>query len=511
MTGSTSAGTSWREGSLLPDNRPHTLESLHARMDPAWPCLVDAGRTWTRGEIARHAAALADRWRSTVVPGAVVAIALGNGVAHLIAREAAWRLGAVAAPLDPALPTGTSTALLARLRPCLIAGAEDEARMLTGDLVPVEDRWSPRPPDAPCLILITSGSSGRPKAVRLSQDNLCSQQSAYAALWPDAGPLDRLASYLPWHHSFGGLAECLWAQCRGMVIHVVPGGGHDHDLFLDFVHQIQPTRFLSVPRLHRVLCASGRLRTLTSLRWAFTAGAPLANSEAEAYARAGIALCEGWGLTEASPSCCITRPGAPRQPGLVGPPIPGTSVGIRADGHILICGPNVMLDYLDDPAATAAVLRGGVLDSGDHGTWSDAGLILRGRGDQRLSLENGEKIAADTIEARLTTIPGIRHALAFVHLGRLTAWLDSSLSIDALAEALHHANSATPIPWQRLRQAWCKNRPWSVQDGELTPTHKVARTVLAARDPADVTGWTEVLPSGPEQAASAAGAAKAGS
>src|SRR5690606_23182768 len=116
--------------------------------------------------------------------------------------------------------------------------------------------WAGGPED-PCLILWTSGSGGRPRGVVLSQDNLCSQQAAYAQLWPEVGPGDRLAGYLPWHHSFGALAERLWILSRGACFHVIPGHGRDHEAFLEALRRVRPTLFCSVPKLHGIAVAAG--------------------------------------------------------------------------------------------------------------------------------------------------------------------------------------------------------------------------------------------------------------
>ncbi|MBL0127984.1 MAG: acyl--CoA ligase [Flavobacteriales bacterium] len=81
-------------------------------------------------------------------------------------------------------------------------------------------------PDALCLNMYTSGTMGTPKCVQLSHRNILSQQAALAMLW-DLGPDDRFLSYLPWHHSFGGIFELFTALRTGATMYLESGYGKD--------------------------------------------------------------------------------------------------------------------------------------------------------------------------------------------------------------------------------------------------------------------------------------------
>ena len=315
----------------------------------------------------------------------------------------------------------------------------------------------------------------------LTQRNLCSQQAAFALLWPDLGPGDRLAGFLPWHHSFGGLAECLLSLVRGACLTVVPGGGRDHQCFSRTVREVRPTIFQSVPKMHRLAIQSAALDA-TCLRWAFTAGAPLGEAEEAWFAHAGIRVCEGWGLTESSPSATITPLGEPRVPGCVGRPIPGVSVGIREDGHILVAGPGVMAGYDGDDEATARVIGsdpgvGRWLDSGDLGRWSEAGLVLRGRTDHTIKLANGEKVELAAIARRLEAQPGVAGAVVFT---RDQVCLEAVLAPAAgahaaeLALAVAASNAGEPLLWRRVRRAWRLLESPRVDNGLMTASMKLA-------------------------------------
>jgi long-subunit acyl-CoA synthetase (AMP-forming) len=489
----------WRHGEDLPADRPTTLAGLcAAAAERAAQAVVlrDAGREWTWPDLARGAGRLARAWQHQVPAGAVIALSLANGAAHLLVELAAWQLGAVAAPLWTGLPQTARSAVLARLRPVLVIADDGPGpHVSAAEVLAVADRpgatagWRAVTPDHPALILATSGSTGEPRLVVLSHDNLCSQQAAFAMLWPEVGPGDRLASYLPWHHSFGALAERLWSLCRGARLTVVPGGGRDQAAFLATVQAVRPTRFLSVPKLHQLAQAHGVL-DLQALRWAFTAGAPPDPAIAAWYAQRGIPLIEGWGLTETSPSATITR-GEPRRtgfvgshhPGLVGLPIPGVAVGVAEDGRIWVAGPGVMRGYADGPAGVVCDPPGPRrIDSGDLGRWTAEGLVLVGRADRMIKLANGEKADLGAIERFLEGQPGVRCAAVALAEGRLCAVLvpGDGHAADACRQAWRAWNRAAPAPWLRLHHADWIARPATPASGLLTASHKTARSAVLA-------------------------------
>jgi long-subunit acyl-CoA synthetase (AMP-forming) len=492
--GDPAADVSWRAGAPLPANRPRRLPDLIAsclERFPNAPVLCDRGTQATWRELDAWSGTLAGVLASALPTAGRLVIMLPNGLPHLLAELAAWRLAALAVPIFAGFGAARIAGLIHALEPAvvvaddpaLMALAPRTARILSSADVLAKAQGGGAPAmrpvhaDTPCLVQFTSGSTGTPRGVVLTHDNLCSQQAAFALLWPEIGPGDRLASYLPWHHSFGGLAERLWALCRGALLTVVPGGGRERGVLLDTIRAVRPTVFMSVPKVH-ALAAAERLFAPGDLRWAFTAGAPLPAELDRWYAERGIPVYEGWGLTETSPSCTITPPGARRRPGVVGQPIPGVEVGVRrGDGRILVRGPNVMAGYF---RCATPCLADGVLDSGDLGRWTEDGLLLTGRADHQLKLGNGEKVSAAHLEAELHAQPGVLHAVVASE-PELIAVIEpaAGAGMEEALRAVLAVNAAQPIPYQRMTAAYLAAAPMTVENGQLTASLKVSRgTVL---------------------------------
>jgi len=179
----------------------------------------------------------------------------------------------------------------------------------------------------------------------------------------------------------------------------------------------------------------------------------------------------------------ITAPSSRRIPGIVGTPIPGVRVGVAADQRVFVAGPGVMLGYVGDPAATAAIRlpcadgSGWMLDSGDLGEWTADGLRLIGRADQVIKLSNGEKVVLSVLVDHLECGPAIRHAVVLVHDQHLTALVhavDDQTDATILAEVAQ-INHAIAEPYARITVVHRLTLPVSCENGYLTPSHKVAR------------------------------------
>lgn len=275
-------------------------------------------------------------------------------------------------------------------------------------------------PDELAVIMFTSGTTNFPKGVMLTHSNILSQQAALRALWkPQPGM--RFLSYLPWHHSFGGLFERFFALSTGGCITLDDSLGRNIELMLKNLKEVRPHAFFSVPKIYAELLS----RILTSpehekeffhpdLRFVFTAAAPLPLNVSDVFKARGVPVLEGWGLTETSPCCTLTSMSLERQPGVVGSPIPGVAVKIADDGEILVKGPNVMRGYFDRPDLTAAAFDDGWFKTGDVGELTPGGVKIVSRKDRIFKLGNGEKVFPTPIEDSLSaTCRYVKHAYIF--------------------------------------------------------------------------------------------------
>ena len=361
-------------------------------------------------------------------------------------------------------------------------------------------------PDEPCLMMYTSGTSGIQKGVRLSHDNILSQQRALAALW-NITPEDRLLSYLPWHHSFGGIFEKYTALYNGATLVLDDSFGKDFDLLLKNWKEVRPTVFFSVPKIYQQLVDHVRLHPADDERifhkeisFLFTAAASLPSNLSEFFAARKIPVLEGWGLTETSPCCTVTDIEEPRSvPGMVGYPLPGVKIKLAKDGEILVQGPNVMSGYHDSPQATAEVLPGdGWFRTGDLGAFVGAGLRLVTRKDRVFKMLNAEKIVPTELENLLAgRNKYIRHILVAGDGKSFLAALiypnfflieeefggDLQRAEEAVKESLRRTivefNEEHPVKYERLQAFAVVSKELSIEDHELTPSLKVrVRNVL---------------------------------
>ena len=271
------------------------------------------------------------------------------------------------------------------------------------------------------LMMYTSGTMSFPKGVQLSHGNILSQQEALDAIWtiPKGG---KVLSFLPWHHSFGGIFEKYFALYSGTAIILDDSRGKDIDLLLSNWEQTSPNYFFSVPKIFFEVVtrtfSDPRLEKIVfhkELKFVFTAGAPLAANISEVFAQKNIPIFEGWGLTETSPSCTVTDGVSERIPGIVGGPIPGVKIKLDEDNEILIQGPNVMSGYFKNPTANAkAFTEDGWFRTGDLGEFVEGKVKILSRKDRIFKLSNAEKINPTAVEGELLgRCKLLKHVLVF--------------------------------------------------------------------------------------------------
>jgi long-subunit acyl-CoA synthetase (AMP-forming) len=260
-------------------------------------------------------------------------------------------------------------------------------------------------PDSICLNMYTSGTMGTPKCVQLSHKNILSQQAAMKALW-DLDENDRFLSYLPWHHSFGGIFEKFGALCNGAVMSLESSYGKDANMIFENWELVKPTVFFSIPKIYKDLVSLAKkdkqaedLLFHSGLKFIFTAAAPLPEALSDEFERREIPVIEGWGLTETSPCCTITDPNSKREKGVVGKPIPGISIRLGEEDEIQVKGPNIMKEYYHNDEANAKIFtKDGWFKTGDVGKIVESGVKLISRKDRIFKLLNGEKVIPVELE-----------------------------------------------------------------------------------------------------------------
>lgn len=247
-------------------------------------------------------------------------------------------------------------------------------------------------------LLFTSGSSGRPKIVRLGHEALVAAAAAHARAMPWRDD-DRWLLCLPLAH-VGGLSivtRCLYAR-RPVVLGPTR---FDPAVVHDALTRHRATLVSLVPTMLARLTdrpAPG------SLRAALLGGASAAPSLVARARAAGWPVLPTYGMSETCAQVCTQRLGHERETG-VGPPIPGVQVRIE-EGHVEVRSPTLMLGYLDDPSP----IRDGWYRTGDVGLLDEEGhLHVRGRADDTL-ITGGENVDPSEVEAALLTHPRIEEA-----------------------------------------------------------------------------------------------------
>ncbi len=424
--------------------------------------------------------------------------------------------------------------------------------------LPAARHW----PDPPALagsdlasLIYTSGTTGEPKGVMLSHRNFMFQVNAVRPLFPIT-ERDVCMSFLPLSHVFERTVDYVFFD-RGAQINYV----ESIERVPAQLTEIRPTIMVSVPRLYersyikiiskvqqeggakrrlfewalrvgrevrsaewrgqrasafaRGQFAVARARIFSKvldrlggrLRFSISGGAPLAREVAEFFDIVGLPILQGYGLTESAPVIGVNRLDANRL-GSVGKIVPGIEARIAPDGEILARGPNIMLGYWNQPAATAETVDAdGWLHTGDIGYLdADGYLFITDRKKDIIVTSGGKNVAPQPIEGRLGATPYIAQAILigdkFPYLTALVVPnfenLEAHFAAKGIvgldrAEMVRHEESAALVAaavkqvnselatHEHIRRFTLLPRELSLEEGELTPTMKVRRRVVAER------------------------------
>lgn len=375
-------------------------------------------------------------------------------------------------------------------------------------------------------ILYTSGTTGDPKGVMLTHQNVVANAYSKCATLP-LGPEDVRVCWLPLSHIFARVCDLFTALLAGCETVISRG----RDAVLEECRQFRPTYLNAVPyfyeRCYRLLQQAGALPDKDALhsllggrlRIGNCGGAPLADHVFDYFRAAGIGLVTGYGLTEAAPVITSNRPDAWRR-GSVGQAIAGVEIKLAADGEVLARGANIMPGYYRNPEATARALQGGWLCTGDLGYLDDEGfLFLNGRKDDLIVLSTAKKVYPAEIENLLLASPAITQCCLFGDrrncLVALVA-LDES-ALEALPES---SDSRPPSPfWQeraiqaeinrllagrasheQVRGVLILEEPFSSSNGMLTAKQSMRRKEIHRRFTPELDKLYERLAGGTSEA-----------
>ena len=417
----------------------HAAEQL-----PMRDAIIYGDHRWSYRDLnADSIRAAAMLQRLGVRPGDRVGLLLPNVPEYIISANAIWRAGGIVLAISPLMVAGEIRALLAKtkckhvicldvLSPLLAAGADDahQASPQTTLLVSIRkhlpahlqlgyllkrgyqrirhrpsggdrqigwfweevnqlDRsWQPitiDPAFDPAYILPTGGTTGDPKAVTLSHQNMVAN-AWQQYMWTDQSfGRETMLGVLPFFHSYGMSATVMGgaAMAATLVLH------HRYQTVktLRLIEQHRPSVFHAVPAM--LVAMNERLRKfpsdkLDSIRWVISGGAPLDASVAREFTEhcegteklgEPTKVVEGYGLSEASPVTHVGHLFKPTEYGRIGLPLPETECRIANEkdealddgvvGELCVRGPQVMLGYWNDAESTNEAIKNGWLHTGD--------------------------------------------------------------------------------------------------------------------------------------------------
>jgi long-chain acyl-CoA synthetase len=273
------------------------------------------------------------------------------------------------------------------------------------------------PAEAIAVLQYTGGTTGLPKGAMLTHANLTAANAQYLeSLGAGARALrpgeEKMLAVLPPFHIYALSVNMLLGLALGaeLVLHT----RFDPGAVVKDIATKAITVFCGVPTMFvAVMSAPGVKREdLASLRVCSSGGAPLpVEVQRQFQALSGCRLCEGWGMTETSPTGTFTPADGPMKPGSCGIPLPGVEfqfadvsrpgayVPLGEKGEILIRGPNVMKGYWNNPAATRESMNpDGFFHTGDVGYMDEDGFLYIVDRTKDMLLCGGFNVYPRTIE-----------------------------------------------------------------------------------------------------------------
>ncbi|MGA8296997.1 MAG: AMP-binding protein [Acidimicrobiales bacterium] len=429
-----------------PSNR---LDALFEQAPGARIAFVspEHGRSLTYAQAAEHVVALSGQLAAAGVRrGDRVAISMPNSPEFVELLFAVTRLGAAAAPLNPAYTEAEYDFYLGDIAPRLVLlasklpAAERVASALRIPVIKVTERKDGPPalslggndlgerstyelgePEDVAIVLHTSGTTSRPKQVPLLQQNLMASIHTIAVHY-ELGSEDVSFCVMPLFHVHGLVASALATIHQGGTV-ILPRRFTPHRFWRQ-ARMLEATWFSAAPTLHQMILervdVKGAPSTFRFVRSCSSALSPALMERAESIY--GVPVLEAYGMTEASHQVASNPlPPKARIPGSVGAAT-GTEVAVidqqsrfqseGVPGEIVIRGPGVTPGYLNNQSANTESFFDGWFRTGDRGVLRAGYLHLEGR-IKEMILRGGETIAPAEIEAVLLQHPAVDEAICF--------------------------------------------------------------------------------------------------
>ena len=413
---------------------------------------------WFEGTTTSHLE-FSERVRRTAAVLAGLGVRAGDRVAwtggnHPSALEtlyACGQLGAIWVPVNARLTAPEAEYVLAHSGASVVVHGRDHGRLADAlrdrlpdvgawiaaepptdggaDSLPYEDLLAaadPQPRDEPvaltdpCLVMYTSGTTGRPKGAVLTHGNM-TWNAVNQFMGMDFTQDERTLALAPLFHIGGLNGTVNPALLRGGCAVVVRR--FDPAETLRVIEEQRVSSFFAVPTM---LDAMSRLpefttRDLSALRTIGAAGAPLPLPTLRTWLDRGVTMQQAYGMTEAAPGCTVLDSAdAARKVGSAGKPVfftdvrvlrpDGTEAGVDEVGEVVVQGPNVMAGYWRDPERTAEVLVDGWYHTGDAGSVDDEGFLYIRDRYKDMIISGGENVYPAEVESALLELPGIAEA-----------------------------------------------------------------------------------------------------
>jgi acyl-CoA synthetase (AMP-forming)/AMP-acid ligase II len=524
-----------RKRSIPFSSLPSLLQS-HAKRIPDRPAILAPGHApLTYGRFYQHIETTGVALRAMGIGRRDrVAVVLPNGP-EMTSAILAVAANAACAPMNPAYGPEELDRYFDDLRPCALitrAGTDSPARRvalsrgvcvvdissapdaeaglftLTGDVGRAGSREAVSSDDV-ALLLLTSGTTARPKIVPLTHANVCA--SAYSSVAALAlRETDRCLNVLPLFHGHGLIATVMTSLAAGASIVSTPGC--DIERFFGWITTFRPTWYSAVPTMHQAILAQARQHPEQAadsrLRLIRSASAPLPPRVfAELERTFETTVIEFYGMTEtaSSPIACNPLPPGQRKAGSVGLPV-GLDVAIMDEGgsllsgghtgQVVVRGASVMRSYDGDPSATAAAFAGDWFKTGDRGFFDDEGyLFLAGRTREMIN-RGGEKVTPREVDEALLEHPAVAEAVTFA-MAHATLGEDVAAAIVLRPGATVTPQDIRQFASSRVADFKVPRQVFVLKEIPKSSTGKVQRIGLAARlglDGPVASARTSILP-----------------